>query len=485
MRTALAAHDEAQALLAADRLPPLAARAARLAQALALAAQGLGDARPDVRERLERGADEARRMETARDLAVAREAYGGVERELIPVVAADARLAGERQVFSCPMTATFPKWMQRRGEKQNPYLGAAMPTCADPSDWTVPAADAGAGTAAGDAPNEDAVVQMSAARRQSIGVVVAAVQRQPLSLPVRAVGKVVVDESRLTDVTVKYKGFIGHLYVDRPGQAVRKGQPLFSLYSPELYAAQQEYLIALRSQGAAQATSAPDRADYLVGAARQRLLLWDLTPAQIDRLATGGKAIAEVPILSPAAGVVVSKNVVSGSAVEPGMQLFRLAALDQVWVEAEVYESELALLRPGDHGLVSFPYLPGRNLVGTIAFVYPFLDPTSRTGRVRIELRNPGLDLKPDMLANVTLTKSLGERLVAPQDAVLYSGDRTFVFLDLGDGRLRPQRVTLGQPAGELVEVVAGLHAGDRIVISGNFLVAAESRLKLAMEQWR
>lgn len=422
------------------------------------------------------------------------------------------------------MTETFPKWMQLGAEKENPYMGTAMRTCGDPSDWTVPvpatAAEAQAhvdaahggdvayytcsmhpsvrGPEPGTCPlcSMDLVpvtkteiatgtVRIDAARRQAIGVVTEVVKRQPLVLPVRAVGKVRFDETKLTDVSVKYRGWIGRLYVDEPGQPVRRGQTLFTLYSPELYAAQHEYLTALASQAEARRTGAPDRADYLVAAARQRLRLWDLQAGQIDRLARTHEVVEEVPIASPAAGYVVEKNVVAGAAVEPGMKLFRLAGLDTVWVEAEVYESELSLIRVGDQALVTFPYLPGRTVIGKVAFVYPYLDPASRTGRVRVELPNAGLELKPDMYANVQLNKYLGERIAVPDEAVLYAGERSFVFVDLGDGRMKPQRVTLGQTAGERVEVLAGLAPGNVIVTSGNFLVAAESRLKLAMERWQ
>lgn len=348
-----------------------------------------------------------------------------------------------------------------------------------------PGAAPAAGKAAPEPLNTGGVVRMDTARRQAVGVTTGVVRRKPLLVPVRAMGKVVFDETKLTDVTVKYKGFIGRLYVDQPGQPVRRGQPLFTLYSPELYAAQQEYLIALGGQRAARETSAPDRADYLVTAARQRLRLWDLEPGQIDRLALTGKPLEEIPILSPASGYVVEKNVVAGGAVEPGMKLFRLAGLDTVWVEAEVYESELSLLRVGDEALVSFPYLPGRVVAGTIGFVYPYLDGASRTGRVRIQLSNRSLELKPDMFANVTLTKSLGERLVVPADAVLNAGDNSFVFVDLGESRLAPRHVVVGQATADQVEILEGLREGETIVTSGNFLVAAESRLKLALDQWR
>jgi Cu(I)/Ag(I) efflux system membrane fusion protein len=181
----------------------------------------------------------------------------------------------------------------------------------------------------------------------------------------------------------------------------------------------------------------------------------------------------------------VEKNVVDGAAVEPGMKLFRIAALDRVWVEADVYESELPLVKVGQEARVMLPYEPHRYFQGRVAFLYPYLDPATRTARVRVELANPGLQLKPDMYANVELERDLGYRLAVPEQAVLYAGERRFVFLDLGQGRLRPQEIEVGARAGDLFEVAKGLKQGDVIVTSGNFLVAAESRLKLAMEQWK
>ena len=335
------------------------------------------------------------------------------------------------------------------------------------------------------AEQQTGIVVVDARRRQAIGVTTAPVARRPLSVEIRAVGKVVVDEARLVDVTVKYRGWLGRLYADTTGEPVRRGEPLFTLYSPELYAAQQEYLGVLASQRAARATAAPERADYLVEAARQRLLLWDLTDRQIRRLEETGEAVEYIPIVSPASGYVVEKNVVEGATVEPGMPLYRIADLSRVWVEAEVYESELPLVEVGQLGEVTLPYLPGRSFPGRVAFVYPYLDGATRTGRVRVELANSELTLKPEMYANVRLTRDLGERLAVPEEAVLYAGERRFVFIDLGEDRLRPQQVELGVEAGDWVEVLSGLEAGDVVVTSGNFLIAAESRLKLALEHWR
>jgi Cu(I)/Ag(I) efflux system membrane fusion protein len=341
---------------------------------------------------------------------------------------------------------------------------------------------------AGSSTQEEAragIIRIDPRRWQTIGVRTGAVERRPLQLEVRAVGKVTYDETRLSEVSVKYAGWIGRLDVDSPGQQVRKGQTLFTLYSPELYAAQQELLTALASQRAAEGGSAPDRADYLVRASRERLRLWELTPGQIDRLATTGQAVERLPIVSPASGHVVEKNVVAGSAVEPGMRLYRIAGLDRVWVEAEVYESELPLVEEGQPAVVTLPSMPGTELRGEVAFVYPYLDGAARTGKVRVELANPGLKLKPDMFANVLLTRDLGERLAVPEGAVLYAGPKSYVFLDLGEGRLRPQRVETGREVDGWVEVLSGLSEGDVIVTSGNFLIAAESRLKVALDQWQ
>jgi Cu(I)/Ag(I) efflux system membrane fusion protein len=525
LRTALAAYAGAHELLAADRLDGLAARAQRIALALAATQQALSaDPVSAVARCLAEGADAARAMGAAKDLAAARAAFGEVSRFLLALAAADDELSAGWHVFECPMTETFPKWMQRSERLVNPYMGKAMSSCGNPSDWTVPApasmveaqahADAAHGgdiayytcsmhtSVRSDRPGKcplcsmnlvpvtrqestTGVIRIEDQRRQEIGVVTARAERRGLVVPVRAVGKVVVDQTKLADVTVKYQGWIETLYVAEPGQLVRRGQPLFALYSPELLAAQHEYLAALGSQAEARSSGVPDRADYLVAAARQKLRLWDLTPGQIERLGRTRQPVTSIPILATVSGYVVEKEVVEGSAVEPGKRLFRLAGLDEVWVEAEVYESELPLLSIGDSALVTFPYLPGRTFTGTIAFVYPYLDPGSRTGRVRVRLPNPGGDLKPDMYANVSLGKALGERLALPEQAVLYAGERQFVFVDLGEGRLVPRRVTLGQRAGEWVEVLAGLQAGEMVVTSGTFLVAAEARLKLPMEQWR
>ncbi len=539
LETALDAYEAVRERLADDTTEGVAPRARRAADALGLAVQAaeasdedLGAVLPYLGEAHRAAEGLAAAAGEEGELEPARAAFGELTRFLMAVAGADAELTAGRHVFACPMVdeaAGFNKWIQVDEAMENPYMGQEMPTCGSEDDWSV----RGVGSAAEAAAHAEhvhgeevaegeiafwtcpmhpsvrsadpgacpicgmdlvAVTAQEAAsgvilvderRRQLIGVKTRPVERRPLATEVRAVGRVTYDETRLADVSVKYRGWIGRLHVDQPGQPVRRGQPLFTLYSPELYAAQQEYLTALASQRASRGTAAPERADYLVRASRERLRLWDLAPGQIDHLAATGEAIEQIPILSPVSGVVVEKNVVEGAAVEPGVQLFRIAGLDRVWVEAEVYESELPLVEVGQPAVVTLPSLPGEALRGTVAFVYPWLDGAARTGKVRIELPNPGGKLKPDMFADVTLVRDLGERLAVPEGAVLYAGPKSYVFLDLGEGRLRPQRVETGREVDGWVEVLSGLAEGDVIVTSGNFLIAAESRLKVALDQWQ
>ncbi len=321
-------------------------------------------------------------------------------------------------------------------------------------------------------------------RRQEIGVRTAPVGRERFSAAIRAPGRVAYDESLESEVTVKIQGFITTLRVDQTGQRVSKGQVLFDLYSPDLHATQQELLVALDSQRRARDTGAADRADYLVLAAKERLRLWDLDRDQIDEIARSGVLLESLPIRSPAAGYVIDKQVVAGSAVMPGQTLYRLAGIDRVWVEADVYEAELPLVKVGQPATVTLSYLPGKSFAGRVSFIYPYLTPETRTGKVRVTLANPGETLKPEMYANVELAADLGERLAVPVEAVLFAGDRRLVFVDLGKGRLAPREIVLGVRSGERYEVLSGLEPGEVVVTSGNFLVAAESRLKSVLEKW-
>ncbi|WP_297185213.1 efflux RND transporter periplasmic adaptor subunit [uncultured Porticoccus sp.] len=318
-------------------------------------------------------------------------------------------------------------------------------------------------------------VTLDARRRQLIGVTTATAQRMELTRSIRAVGQVRYDETRLADISLKFDAWIGELYADYVGAHVEKGKPLFTVYGPELLAAQQEYL-ELKRRGGSTRT--------LLAAARKRLTLWDMSEQEIAALERRGDPFDYVTMDAPISGTVVTRNVVEGTAHKAGMTLLRIADLSQLWVEADIYEAELPLVSEGMPVEVTLPYLPERRFEGKVDFIYPTLDGATRTGRVRLTLANPDGVLKPDMYAEVKLKVELGERLAVPEEAVIIAGENRFVFEDLGEGRLAPRRVRTGQSAGSYIEILEGIEPGDRVVTSGNFLIASESRLKAGMEQW-
>jgi Cu(I)/Ag(I) efflux system membrane fusion protein len=334
------------------------------------------------------------------------------------------------------------------------------------------------------------MIRVDERRRGELGIATTTAVTLPLQLEIRAEGRLVVDETRLHDVTLKIGGYVSQLAVNATGQHVGKGDVLLALYSPELYAAQLEYLNARQRRDTSHTISTAGAAgdstpsDPMVRASETKLRLWGFGDDQLRAIAETNQPIERVPFRSPAAGVVIEKAVVEGDAVTAGQRLFRIADLDQIWVEADVHETDLARIAKGDAATVTLPYLPGRTFAGKVAFVYPYLDPMSRTGRVRIALANKQLELKPDMFATVVFAVTLGARLQIPSAAVVYTGPRRLVFVDLGDGRLRPQEVAIGARSGDMVEVVSGLHDGDAVVSAGNFLVAAESRIRSTGAFW-
>jgi len=325
---------------------------------------------------------------------------------------------------------------------------------------------------------EDGIVTLDAARRQALGIRTEPVERRVLTATIRAAGRVSWDETRLHDVTLKFAGYVRTLSGDFTGRTVHAGEPLLTVYSPELLSAQQEYLESLRA-----ATLDPAARD-LADAARRRLLLWDVPLAQVEGLAREGRVRDEIPVLAPATGVITEKRVVAGSPFAAGDVLFRLAPIDPVWVMAAVYQVDLPLVQVGAPVTLTNPYLDGGSRRGRVAFVDPTLTAETRTASVRIEVPNPRGDLKPGMFVDVVLETPLGERLAVPESAVLPTGERRVVFVDLGDGKLAPRDVRLGARAGGWYEVLGGLVAGDRVVTSGNFLISSEAKLRSAGEKW-
>lgn len=331
-----------------------------------------------------------------------------------------------------------------------------------------------AGGAAAPAGFDANVIIVDTGRRQTIGVETGQAALRTLTKSIRAVGTVTFDERLLSHVTLKFDAFVGDLEADYVGALVEEGQVLFTVYSPDLLSAQQEYLeILARGGGAA-----------LLAAARQRLTLWDVSDATIEALEQRGTPQAYVPILAPRSGTVIERNIADGSAAPAGQTLLTIADLSRVWIEAEVFEGDLALVREGMRAIVNLPYLPDRPSTGSVDYVYPWLDGDSRTARIRLTVDNAAGSFKPDMYAEVALQASLGERLAVPEEAIIFAGKNRIAFVDLGGGRLQPVRVQTGHRAGRFIEITDGLSAGDTVVTSANFLIAAEARLKSALEQW-
>ena len=323
-------------------------------------------------------------------------------------------------------------------------------------------------------------VVIPAVARQLIGVRSASAVYRTLTQEIRTVGTVGYDERGLTQVTLKISGWVREVFVNSIGRPVRKGEALFTFYSPDLLASQDEYLLALRTQ-ARLATSPLDEAKAnaasLVTSARERLRLWDLTDAQITALERRGKAEPVLTIYAPSSGIVLKREALPGKYVEPGTTLYEVADLSRVWISADVYESEVAAVKLDQPISVSFSAYPGETFHGNRAYIYPSLNTEARTVRVRFELPNPGLKLKPGMYGNVILQTDAVNTLVVPKEAVLETGLRQLVFMDRGEGRYEQRLVKLGRRSQDHVEVMEGLNDGDRIVTSANFLLDAESKL--------
>jgi Cu(I)/Ag(I) efflux system membrane fusion protein len=327
-------------------------------------------------------------------------------------------------------------------------------------------------------PDEANVITIDSRRRQMIGIETGKAAERDLVRHIRAVGEITFDERLLSHVTLKFDGYVGDLEADYVGAPVEKGQVLFTVYSPELLAAQQEYLETRKRRGTAAAN------DPLLRAARQRLALWDMSAGEIEALERRGTPRDYVPIYAPRSGTVIERNIADGSAAPMGQTLLTIADLSRVWIEAEVFEADLELVREGMEATVTLPYLPARTYAANVDYVYPWLQGETRTGRIRLSVGNPDGDLKPDMYAEVSLHAALGRRLSVPEEAVIVAGDSRIVFVDLGGGRLKPTRIKTGRRAEGFVEVLEALAPGDTVVTSGNFLLAAETRLKTGIEQW-
>jgi membrane fusion protein, copper/silver efflux system len=329
-------------------------------------------------------------------------------------------------------------------------------------------------------------VHLTAEEARRIGVTYARVERRTLTREVRAVGIVTYDETTLATVNPKIEGWVERLYVNFTGAPIRRGEPLMEVYSPMLVSAQEELILAWRlvdEAGAGGSERAASNARELLESARRRLRYWDIGEAEIERIERAGTPRRTLTLTAPATGLVVEKNVVQGGRIMPGMDLYRIADLSRVWVEVDVYEKDLSLLRSGQHGNISFDSYPDREFEGLVTYLYPTLNVQARTGRVRLELANPGGTLKPGMYARVRLHLGApAEALVVPRTAVLQTGQRAVVFVRGADGMLTPREVRVGLAVGNDLEILSGLQVEEQVVSSASFLIDAESNLGASLE---
>ena len=327
-------------------------------------------------------------------------------------------------------------------------------------------------------------VSLTADQIRQFGVTFGAVEMRTLSPETRATGAVTLDETKIAQVTPKIGGFVERLYVDATGQPVRQGQPLLELYSPDLVSAQQELLVAAQLQrevGRNTVPGVPGSNTDLLEAAKRRLRLWDISDAQIEDVLRASQPRRTLTLFAPATGVVTDKKVVKGQSIAAGEQLYTIADLSDVWLDVQLREADAANVRQGSGADVELASVSGREIKGRVAYIYPVLDSATRTVRARVVVANTSGLLKPGMYATVRLKTPSRSTLTVPSSAVLRTGDRNVVFVDMGGGRLLPQEIKTGSIAGDYTEVLDGLEPGQRVVTSAQFLLDSESNLAEVM----
>ena len=320
-------------------------------------------------------------------------------------------------------------------------------------------------------------------KQQLIGVRYGFAEMTPGAGSIRAVGKVAFDETRLTRIHSKVEGWIEKVHVDFTGAQIKVGQPLLTIYSPEMLASEQEFLLALKARDILSRSTVREASTNtisLVEASRRRLELWDLSAAQIQEIEETGKPIRSITVYSPAAGFIIARNAFPSQRITPETELYSVADLSRVWIMADVYEADLDKIRIGQSAVIGLPSDHGRTFAASVNYIQPQLDPATRTLKIRLEAPNPNQRLKPEMFVDVDFRISAAARLTVPADAVLDAGIRKTVFVDRGDGYLEPRAVETGDHFGDRVEIRSGLRASERIVTSGTFLIDSESQLKSA-----
>ncbi len=333
------------------------------------------------------------------------------------------------------------------------------------------------------AQEEVPTVEIPKDKQQLIGLKSTTVAIRPLQKIIRTVGRIEYDEKKTATVNTKYEGWIEKLWVNATGIYVKTGEPLAEIYSPELLATQREFLNALKWKNSTKKESEIGAllvkdAETILEGARERLRLWDITDEQIKKIEETGQPIKTLTLYSPVSGYVTQKMAIQGMKVMPGDKLFDIVDLSSVWVLADIYEYELPVIKVGEQAAISLTYLPGKEFLSKIDYIYPTLAGETRTAKVRFILPNPGGQLKPQMFTDVILKINLGKRLVVPADAVIDTGVRQIVYVDKGEGNFEPREVSVGLRTDKMVEVIKGLRVGEKVASSANFLIDSEAKLK-------
>jgi membrane fusion protein, copper/silver efflux system len=335
---------------------------------------------------------------------------------------------------------------------------------------------------AAEPPPPDAI-RISPERQQMIGVRFATVEKGGATRAIRTVGKVAADETRIGHVHTRIDGWIERVFVDFTGDVVKKGEPMLTIYSPEMLASEQELLLAMRARDLMNANplaSAAQHGESLFDAAKRRLQLWDLSDDQIEQVLRTGQPIRSISVNAPMDGFVTERKAFPNQKVTPDSDLYTITDLSRVWIVADVFESDITSIAAGDAAYVTFANAGAPPLAARVNYIQPQVDPTTRTLQVRLDAANPGMRMKPDMFVNVEFGVARTPQLTVPSEAVLDTGDRQTVFVDLGNGYLEPRRVVVGERFGDKVAITQGLSAGERVVSSGTFLIDSESQLQSA-----
>jgi RND family efflux transporter MFP subunit len=383
--------------------------------------------------------------------------------------------------------AGFATWLWWRSPFNPMAHGSqSIVTTSAGSESSQPTTDSTAIAAGSTAPQLDsplAPIQLSPQRMQSIGVKVGTVESKVMSDEIRSYGNVQPNERRFAYVQTRFAGWIRKIYADATGDFIAKGQPLFTIYSPDLVASEREYLLAKKSAAALQQSAVSGVADgaaSLIAAAKARLQQFDISESDIAKLDDTGEPITDLTVNSPVAGYITEKNALPNMNVQPDTKLYTIADLSEIWVFAQVFQNDAGKIKPGDPAEVTLDAYPGQVFRGKVDYLLPQLDMATRTMSARLVFANPGLKLRPGMYVNVSLKLPLGQRLIVPDSAVFHSGTKNLIFTYAGEGNIEPHEVELGPHVGDQFVISKGVKAGDQIITSANFLIDSEAQLAAA-----